>query len=267
MSTAKERLAHWRDFWGDPEDRPNPYGTRNAIYTEGYHRGEDISNGGRAERVPALRSGEIIDFGVSAKIGPWVCVLPDETLFDRPERDIYCHMSTSGLRNSGRIEKAEDIGSTAGWGEFGGSAWRGPHLHFVVAADSHGGFDVDVVDYDPRPIIRAALEGKFDPKPAQPKPAGEAKPAPAPAPIREEITMRMIYNTEDFDEETRRACVGETSFEVQGEGAFKRERKLWADPLPVVNVTQAEWNGILASVNKRRAQNGRPALKGVRGEK
>lgn len=95
----------------------------------------------------------------------------------------------------------------------------------------------------------------------------ESEPLPSPeAPELKDITMRMIFDTQNRDDETRRACVGEDSFEVQGPDAFARERRLWADPLPVVNVTHAEWIGILASVNKRRAQKKLHPLKGVRGE-
>jgi hypothetical protein len=175
MATAAE-LTHWRDFWGDPADRPNPYGSLDDIYTEGYHRGEDVSNEGRPEFVPALRAGEIIDWGSSALIGYWVAVKPDVTLFDREERDIYCHMSLNGMRRGGRVERAELLGKTAGWGEFAGSAWRGCHLHFVIAENSHGGFNTRVIDYDPRPVIRAALAGKLD----RPAPAGTGTPLPTP---------------------------------------------------------------------------------------
>ncbi|WP_137843869.1 hypothetical protein [Microbacterium sp. 2FI] len=84
------------------------------------------------------------------------------------------------------------------------------------------------------------------------------------APIENrDIVMRTIYDTDNTNDATRRAAVGELTFEVQGPAASARERKLWGDPEPV---TSAEWDGILASVNKRRAQNGLDPLTGFRGE-
>lgn len=75
--------------------------------------------------------------------------------------------------------------------------------------------------------------------------------------------MRVIYNSDDKNDETRRAVVGETTFHVQSADVSKSERKLWGDP---VAVTQKEWAATLNMVNTRRAMNGLKPLKGVRGE-
>lgn len=56
-----------------------------------------------------------------------------------------------------------------------------------------------------------------------------------------DIEMRLIYNTENEDEGTRRARVGEHSFLVLSPQAAALERKLWGAP---VNVNNWEWNFI-----------------------
>lgn len=78
-----------------------------------------------------------------------------------------------------------------------------------------------------------------------------------------DITMRVIYNTQNKDERSRRAVVGELTFHVQGAPASAHERKLWGD---VENVNNAGWISALNMVNTRRAMNGLKPLKGVRGE-
>ena len=147
---------YWRDFWGSRWRRSNPYGTPGptSIYTKGYHRGEDIANGGNTADVPALRAGEIIDSGRSGVIGHWLCVQPDGA---PDERDIYCHMYEPSTIESGRVQAGDILGRTAGWGESPGSGWSGPHLHFVVSNRSDGGYNTSRPDYDPNPRINAAL--------------------------------------------------------------------------------------------------------------
>lgn len=78
-----------------------------------------------------------------------------------------------------------------------------------------------------------------------------------------DIEMRTIYNTDDTNEDTRRAAVGEFTFQVQRSAVNTRERKLWGAP---VNVTQGEWDAILATVNTRRKMVGLEPLKGTYNE-
>jgi hypothetical protein len=175
-------LAHWRDFWGDPTDRPNPYGTRNAIYAEGYHRGEDVANNGDVEFVPVLRPGVIVASGTGLtladrKIGPWVAVKPDTTYRDRPEYDIYCHMYGPAMLRTGRVQAGDILTRTAGVDDVHGSSWGGPHLHFVVAEHPTGAYDTNILDYNPNPIIDAALAGAFTAAPTgTPLPTPEGPP-------------------------------------------------------------------------------------------
>uniref|UniRef100_UPI00055C12C7 M23 family metallopeptidase n=1 Tax=Microbacterium sp. B24 TaxID=95616 RepID=UPI00055C12C7 len=138
-----------------------------AVYTKGYHRGEDIANNAQVADIPALRSGEVIDSGRSSVIGFWVCIKPDA---DPSRRDIYCHMFEPSAKRSGRVNAGDIIGRMATWGESPGTGWTGPHLHFVVSDLSDGGHNTSRADFDPRPIITAALAN------------GGNAPAPAPAP-------------------------------------------------------------------------------------
>lgn len=157
--------AYWRDFWGNQARRTNPYGSPGRIYTKGYHRGEDIGSRGQLINVPALRTGQIIDSGRSGMIGHWIAVKPDG---DPNRRDIYTHMFEGTSRKSGRINAGDIIGRLAGAHESPGTAWTGPHLHFVISNLSHGGFDTSMPDYDPRPVITAALNAPGKPASSTP---------------------------------------------------------------------------------------------------
>lgn len=88
-------------------------------------------------------------------------------------------------------------------------------------------------------------------------------PKPKPKPVWKEHTMRVIFNTQDKNNETRRAVVGELTFHLQGPTASSRERVIWGK---VQNVTQDEWDTALDMVNARRGMVGLKPLKGVRGE-
>lgn len=87
-------------------------------------------------------------------------------------------------------------------------------------------------------------------------PARFLQPLPIPSPQIKENHMRIIYNTDNSNDDTRRALVGEMVFQVITAGQSTRERKLWGDP---VNFTQGEWDNCLLLVNARRTANGLPA--------
>lgn len=97
---------------------------------------------------------------------------------------------------------------------------------------------------------------------AEPVPVSKPKPKPKPKPDKD-IEMRTIYNINDKNEATRRAAVGEFTFQVQRDAVSTRERKLWGAP---VNVTQGEWNAIIATVNVRRKMIGLDPISGKPGE-
>lgn len=83
-------------------------------------------------------------------------------------------------------------------------------------------------------------------------------PDPAPAPIApkpesRDIEMRMIFNRDDPNEDTKRALVGELVFQGLTSRASKRERKLFGGP---VDLSGLEFDACLATVNSRRATAG-----------
>lgn len=85
---------------------------------------------------------------------------------------------------------------------------------------------------------------------------------PDPNPPRPELTtgdieMRMIWNGDDPNEQTKRALVGEFTFQRLSPLASKRERRLFGDPIDVDN---GEYDGYLATVNSRRATAGMKPL-------
>lgn len=144
--------AYWRDFWGDPSRRTNPYGTESSLYAKGYHRGEDIAPQNGNLDIPALRAGVVEAVGQFTYTGYHIAVDVGGGRFD-----IYCHVYSGRLPAKGSVVSAgEIIGRMATYGEVTGSAWTGPHVHFVVSGSPLGASSL-YSDYDPRPIIRAAL--------------------------------------------------------------------------------------------------------------
>ncbi|WEK60496.1 MAG: D-alanyl-D-alanine carboxypeptidase family protein [Candidatus Microbacterium colombiense] len=78
-------------------------------------------------------------------------------------------------------------------------------------------------------------------------------PPALPEPEIGDIEMRMIWNGDDPNEETKRALVGELTFQRLSPRASTRERKLFGKP---VDVNNAEYDGFLGTVNARRASAG-----------
>lgn len=161
--------------------------------------------------------------------------------------------SSHGGTYGNRISMAADIQNWRDLGNTQAQAWaRFKALCRIV------GFTVDFVK--PQELWHV---GDFDPW-TVPKFANDGKIKPFPTPTPKESIMEQIFNEDDKNNETRRAQVGELSFEVLGPAASALNRTVFKQVLS--NVDQAGWNAILAGVNKRRAQNGLWALKGVRGE-
>ena len=67
--------------------------------------------------------------------------------------------------------------------------------------------------------------------------------------------MRVLYNLDDNNEDTRRAVIGELSFQIIDKAQSMRERKIWGKP---ENVTVGEWNATRKLVDERRAELGLP---------
>lgn len=70
-----------------------------------------------------------------------------------------------------------------------------------------------------------------------------------------DIEMRVLYNKDSTDDATRRALIGELTFQVITGPQSTRERKFWGDP---VNVTVGEWNAARDLVIARRKELGLP---------
>ena len=152
-----EELAYWLDFYGNPRRRSNAYGEPGprAVYSKGYHRGEDIASSGSVGNVPALTDGTVVGTGRSGVIGFFIAVVYDTA----PDRIfIYCHMHEATASRSGRVYQGQIIGRTAAANEFPGTGWTGPHLHIVVSTDMDGGYNTTRPDFDPRPYITRTLE-------------------------------------------------------------------------------------------------------------
>lgn len=102
-----------------------------------------------------------------------------------------------------------------------------------------------VIDNDPWAALAAPASGSDS------RPTGKgAKPLPLPDP--EEVTMIGIYNKDDKNEETRRALVGELSFQPISAWYSRSQWPLFN----VKNVTQEEWDATKALVNLRRTSAG-----------
>ncbi|MFE6733431.1 hypothetical protein [Microbacterium sp. NPDC057650] len=82
--------------------------------------------------------------------------------------------------------------------------------------------------------------------------------AQADAPEPKEIEMYGIYNTDDKNEKTRRALVGEFTFQtISAWFSTTQSKTFYANPR---NVTQEEWDATKELVNQRRASAGMTRL-------
>lgn len=162
-------MGAYEDFWTptrwtrDYGWRPMP-GEKNP-YTLGYHIGQDIGGRTWLSGVPALRPGKVVRVGRSGVIGGFVVVQADED----GRYDGYAHMNTAPNNLPGvgqRVSRGQDLGklarSTLPWAgdDYTGSGSDGPHLHFTVSYKADNSWNPAAgYDMDPRPIIRAALNG------------------------------------------------------------------------------------------------------------
>lgn len=109
----------WRDEWGI---------TRivNGALTNP-HRGHDVA-AAPGETVPALRGGRVVlvsELSASRVLGYHVVVDTGKGF------DYYCHLLVGTRPNVGDVLEAGDsVGLVAGWGDYTGTAWTGPHLHY-----------------------------------------------------------------------------------------------------------------------------------------
>ncbi|MEO2132742.1 hypothetical protein [Microbacterium sp.] len=146
--------AAWRDFWGDPNRRSNPYKSPpppGVTYAKGYHRGEDLQALGSSDQIPVLRSGSVVAAYRLSLTGFSVAIDAGNGQFD-----IYCHLFEDDAVKSGWLSSGDRVARMAAANESPGTAWGGRHVHFVVS-DNAFGASSSYADFDPRPIIVAAL--------------------------------------------------------------------------------------------------------------
>lgn len=148
-------MSYHQTFWGSPSYRGRDYGFRATVYTRGYHRGQDIRYEGRTIAVPALLGGTVVRRYYNASTG-WNIVLDTGPRFGRYHA--YGHMYGPALPSMGSyVSTGASLGRVAGWGESPGSAWNGPHLHFLVSDSADAMNNPWSPEYDPRPIISSIL--------------------------------------------------------------------------------------------------------------
>lgn len=144
MDTAAARAFYAEESWG------NRWAIKGPLYDPVTgHKGLDIAAAGRAI-VPALRPGRVAAIYRHPVIG-WVIAIEHAA----GDIDGYCHVTQPLVAVGDRIDQWDDLARVATWGNYTGSAWRGPHIHLVNAATVqriHMG-----PTRDPAPIIRAQL--------------------------------------------------------------------------------------------------------------
>lgn len=155
-------LTFWASqFWGWA------FGKSGSAYTivAGKHIGLDMA---RTGDVPALFGGTVVRV-VRTGTMAWVVVL-DTGMSGARRYHSYCHLANDRLPRVGqRIERGQRVGRVAlgsrdsGSPEWGGTAWSGPHLHFVSgghpesAYNKVSGHRALSAFTDPTILIREAL--------------------------------------------------------------------------------------------------------------
>jgi hypothetical protein len=216
------------------------------------HSGLDYSHWAGAP-IYVIGPGTVVARGTNPRTGWGYHVWVDHgDLGDgRHAYSYYAHMQALGPAVGTRFRGGETIGHIGATG----SGITGAHLHWGVALARRADlYKVTVMnaasrDYliDPARFVAARLAGTA---------SDGITPFPE-KPIVKDIDMRILYN-EDAPESadaTRRAIVGELSFQVITGPQSTRERKFWGDP---VNVTVGEWDAARDLVIARRTELGLP---------
>jgi hypothetical protein len=122
------------------------------------HIGLDIATSGA---VPALRHGLVVRVRRTEEMA-WVVVIKWGPLYLS-----YCHLATTGRlpRVGDRVKQNEIIGDIATSSDprsqwYGGTAWNGRHLHFVISTHPEGAFRKGTGSeyFDPKHVIRDTLD-------------------------------------------------------------------------------------------------------------
>lgn len=216
MATAAQHASFWsEDRWRREYGWRPPAGQANPYKPKGYHRALDIA--AWVGPVPALSAGIIADTGFGTGIGHWVAVQVDPGVFHG-----YCHLyGGAGLPKVGSfIGRGGDLPRLAQVGENPGSAWSGPHLHFIVTTSASGVPNAGSPDTDPAPIIRAELTGA----------AGEGGEEFNPMPTPEEYAQAVWYYALNHPVTGKKVSAG-IFLETVPKYFEEAAGKVWAHPL------------------------------------
>ena len=135
------------DFYGPPA-----WGTRYGVvdqYHPNGHHGLDLVHVQHAG-IPALRAGRVVwREDRNSVLGNIIVVQVTPTDFDG-----YCH--TLPIAKTGdTVQAGQVIGQVAGWDDFHGTAWTGPHTHLTNSSIYTGVLGVNT--RDPAPVVLAVL--------------------------------------------------------------------------------------------------------------
>lgn len=210
------------EFYGNVGD---PFAATSGRPTP--HRGVDFP-WGAGTGIPAWDDGVVALNQWSAALGHMLSIRTADGWAG------FCHLQSASPLSVGEAVK---FGQIIGHVGNTGSASRGNHLHATFSETGASPAFAAVVD--PLPRIQASIKRHQNGSP-----------------------MKIIYCTGISDDNTRRALVGELSFDVITANESIQEAKLWGT---TTNVDLTTWNGIKARVNRRRGALGLPATGGSGG--
>lgn len=203
------------------------WGWRTIGGNPSFHHGEDYywltGDPAGSQRCYGVGPGRVISVWYSNSMGWETTILMNSTTRVR-----YCHTREPNVSVGDLVDADTFI---APMGATGTEARGEVHLHFEVWVPQK-----DWVRTDPGPYFASTPN----------IPQGDRD-------------MRVIYNLDNPNDDTRRALIGELSFQVITAAQSIREGKLWG---PTVNFTIGEWNAALDLVNRRRAALGLPVQGG-----
>ncbi len=155
--TVEEAYAQGR--WGRAFGWRPAAGQVNPYTISGYHRGQDIRQMDPSESysivsdVLSLSSGVVSHTYNSTSTGREIVVDTGRKL---GRYEIHCHNAPGGVAKGTRVEAGAWLARNATAAQQPGTAWSGPHDHFVIS-DYPDAAHANRPVYDPRDFIRTAL--------------------------------------------------------------------------------------------------------------